>query len=67
MGSLASRTPWIVNSETMSYRQINDLVWKFPDECTEYRREARERVDGILKSLSRKQNITSELRYSIPL
>ena len=67
MESLANRTPWIVNSETMSDRQITDIVRKFSDERTEYRHEAQKRVDGILDSLSRKQNITSEVRYSIPL
>jgi hypothetical protein len=51
----------------MSDRQITDIVRKFPDECTEYRREAQKRVDGILNSLSRKQDITSEVWYRIPL
>jgi hypothetical protein len=67
MESLANRTPWIVNSETMSDRQIADIVRKYPDECTEYRHGAEKRVGGIRDSLSRKQNITTDVWCRIPL
>jgi hypothetical protein len=67
MESLAKCTPWIVNSETMSGRQIADIVRNYPDECAEYRHEAEKRVDGIRNSLSRKQNITTDVWCRIPL
>jgi hypothetical protein len=67
MESLANRTPWIVNSETMSERQIADIVRKYPDECAEYPREAEKRVGGIRDSLARKQNITTDVWCRIPL
>jgi hypothetical protein len=67
MESLADRTPWIVNSESMSDRQIADIIRNHPDECTEYRHEAEKRVDGIRTSLLQKQKITTEVRCRISL
>jgi hypothetical protein len=67
MESLASRTPWIANSESMSDRQIADVIRNYLGECTEYRHEAEKRVDGIRNSLSRKQNILTDVWCRIPL
>jgi hypothetical protein len=41
LGSLADRTPWIMDSESMNDRQIAAVRRDHPDECTEYRYEAR--------------------------
>jgi hypothetical protein len=65
--SFANRTPWIVNSESMSDRQIADIIRNHPDECIEYRHEAEKRVDSIRDSLSQKPNNTNEVRYRVPL
>jgi hypothetical protein len=67
MESLANRTPWVVNSESMSDRQVADTMRSLPDECTEYRREAEKRVDGIRISLLRKHKIAIEVMYRFPL
>jgi hypothetical protein len=67
MGSLANRTPWIVDSESMSDRQVADTSRGHPNECTEYRHEAEKRVDGIRVSLLQKQSIAIEVMRRFPL
>jgi hypothetical protein len=63
MESLADRAPWIVNSESISDRQIADIIRNHPDECAEYRRGAEKHVDGVRASLTKTENYNrSELQ-----